>query len=66
MTPTPDAIRAARTRAGLTQAQAAKLAGYRAQSRWAEFENGSHAIDPVRWRMFLHLAGIERIPFRAR
>lgn len=63
-TPTPEQIRAAREQAGLTQAQAAALAGLGAQSRWAEYESGRIAMDPIRWRYWLHVAGISRIPFR--
>ena len=63
--PKPADIRAARERAGLTQAQAAALAGYGSQSRWAEIESGRKRIDPIRWRYWLHVAGIERIPYRS-
>lgn len=63
--PTTEQIRAARTQAGLTQSQAADLAGYGAQSRWAEIESGRRAIDHWRWRLFLHRAGLTEIPFTA-
>lgn len=61
---TPTEIRAAREQAGLTQAQAAELAGYGAQSRWAELENGARTIDQWRWEYFLHRAGVRQMPFR--
>lgn len=64
MNPTPAEIRAARQQAGLTQAQAAELAGYSAQPRWAELEAGRSTIDSWRWEYFLHRAGLRRMPFR--
>jgi len=51
--PTPAEISAARTAAGLTQAQAAELVHLGAQPRWAEYENGTHPIDLARWELFL-------------
>ncbi len=63
--PTPAQLRAARVHAGLTQAAAATLAGLGAQSRWAEYESGARGMDAVRWRYFLHVAGIKRIAFSA-
>jgi transcriptional regulator with XRE-family HTH domain len=62
--PTGDEIRAARETAGLTQEQAAELAMLGAQSRWAEYENGTRKIEPSRWALFKHLAGIERLPWK--
>lgn len=62
--PTPDQLRADRAAAGLTQAQAAALAGYGARERWAELEAGMHKqISPWRYRYWRHVAGIEAIPF---
>lgn len=61
--PKPAEISAAREAAGLTQAQAAELAMLGAQSRWAEYENGTRKIDPARWVLFLHRAGIRRLPW---
>lgn len=60
---TPADIKAARAKAGLTQAAAAKLARYSSQSRWAEIESGVRNMDEVRWRYFLHVTGLKRIPF---
>ena len=51
--PTPDQIRRARKGAGLTQSQAGKLVGIKAQSRWAEYENGTYRMQPYRWELFL-------------
>ena len=34
-----------------------------AQSRWAEYENGARRIDPARWALFLHRAGLSRLPW---
>lgn len=62
--PTSKQILAARIQAGLTQAQCAVLAGYGAQSRWAEIEAGRRHMDRWRWEYFLHRAGITRIPYR--
>lgn len=62
--PTPAEIRHAREAAGLTQAEAAELAGYGAQPRWAEVEDGRKRMDPWRFALFKHQAGVERLPFR--
>lgn len=51
--PTPEEIKRVRKRAGLTQLQAGKLVGVRAQSRWAEYENGTYKMQPYRWELFL-------------
>lgn len=61
--PTPAEIAQARSQVGLTQAQAAALAGYGAQSRWAELEAGTRRMPPQRWAYFLHRAGLVRMPF---
>lgn len=54
-TPSPTVIRIARAAAGLTQAAAAQLVHLGAQSRWAEYENGTTRPDPARWELFLLL-----------
>lgn len=62
-TPSPDEIRAARKKAGLTQTQAAQLignAGDKSYRTWQRFEapadNPDHrAIHPRMWEMFLLL-----------
>jgi len=51
--PSPTVIRIARAVAGLTQAAAAQLVHLGAQSRWAEYENGSVRPDTARWELFL-------------
>lgn len=53
--PSPVVIRIARSAAGLTQAAAAALVHLSAQSRWAEYENGSVKPDQARWELFLLL-----------
>lgn len=54
---TPDAVRAARTEAGLSLAQAAALVGLGDRARWSEYERGVHAIDGARWALFLLATG---------
>lgn len=56
-TPTPDEIRAARTAAGHTQAQAAEVMGYAALARVSEIETGRRTIDPARWTWYLLATG---------
>jgi transcriptional regulator with XRE-family HTH domain len=66
-TPSPNEIRAAREQAGLTQAQAAELIGITRLS-WARYETkaaNSRKMPDNLWKLFKHLAGIERIPFRS-
>lgn len=63
--PEPTAISAARERAGMTQQQAADIAGVD-RVTWARYEIGMRPIPLPTWRYFLHIAGLERIPFRAR
>jgi len=62
--PTAAEVLAAREAAGLTQEQASELAMLGAQTRWAEYENGTRKIEPSRWALFLHRAGIERLPWK--
>ena len=62
--PTPEQIRLARRAARLTQVEAAALAGYGNRQRWVELESGIKTMDAVRWRYFLHCAGISRITFK--
>lgn len=51
--PLPNEIIAARKAAGLTQAQAAELVHLGANTRWAEYENGTQRIDLARWELFI-------------
>lgn len=63
--PAPADIRAARERAGLTQSAAAALLDL-PQQHWQRWETGTHRLHPQLWRLWLHLAGLERIPFRGK
>ena len=54
--PTPEAIRAARDAAGLTQAEAAELVHLGRAVRWSEYERG-HPMDAARWELFLVKVG---------
>ena len=56
--PTPQGILAARLAAGLTQAQAALLAGLSHPSRWVEYEKGRRSPESARWELFLLRAGL--------
>jgi transcriptional regulator with XRE-family HTH domain len=51
--PTPEAIRAKREAAALTQAEAAELVHLGSRMRWSEYERGAQAIDRARWELFL-------------
>lgn len=59
----PEDVRKARVSLGLTQTEAAALLGMQRLS-WARYEAGTRSISEIEWRYFLHVAGIERIPFR--
>jgi len=61
--PTPADIRAARAQAGLTQQQAADLAGVN-RVTWARYEIGAQPMGSRAWIYWLHAAGLERMPFR--
>lgn len=63
--PTADEIRAAREKAGLTQAQAGELLGVTRLS-WTRYETGGRTMTEAAWEYWKHVAGIERIPFRKR
>lgn len=49
--PTPDEIRAARSRAGLTQREAAALI-YATQSAWEDWEQGRRRMHPGLFELF--------------
>lgn len=53
--PGPQEIRQLRANAGLTQLEAAKLCNLGAQSRWAEYENGTRKPSWATWQMFMLL-----------
>jgi DNA-binding XRE family transcriptional regulator len=63
--PTPILIKKARDQAGLTQTQAANLIGV-SRVTWTRWETGitPPPAEPL-WRFWLHVAGLERIPFSA-
>lgn len=61
----PVDLRAARVRIGLTQSEAAALIGVD-RVTWARWEGGTRQMSEVTWRYWCHVAGLERIPFRAR
>jgi len=63
--PSPSEIRKAREDAGLTQAEAALLLGV-TRVAWARYEGNDRALRREEWRYWLHVAGLERIPFRKR
>lgn len=63
--PTPDAIRASRDAAGLTQAGAAGLLMLSGPVRWAEYEAGTRRMPTIAWRYWLHVTGLRRLPWRA-
>ncbi len=50
---TPVHLKSLRTKAGLTQRQAAELAGLGDHMRWSEFERSVRKISPVHWAIFL-------------
>lgn len=56
-TPAPEAIRAARDAADLTQAEAAELVHLGSAKRWSEYECGAQAMDAARWELFLIKTG---------
>lgn len=60
---TADDVRNARLAAGLTQPQAAAAVGMHRWQTWQEWEIGISPPDVARYRLFCHLAGLERIPF---
>jgi len=49
----------------LTQAQCAELI-HSDRVTWARYEGGTRQMGEMEWRYFRHVAGLERIPFRAR
>jgi hypothetical protein len=56
--PTSAELLAARSAAGLTQAQAAALCGLGSAVRWSEYERGPECrIDLARWALFLLAVG---------
>lgn len=62
--PTPAEVLQARQARGLTQADAAALLGCD-RVTWARYEGGTRRMSAIEWRYWRHVAGVERIPFRA-
>jgi len=60
--PNPAQIRSCRKVIGLTQAQAAELISVD-RVTWAKWETGKRPMPLHTWRYWLHLAGVERLPF---
>lgn len=55
--PDAEAVFVARAKTGLSQTQAAKVAGLSSASRWSEYERGVRVIDMARWELFLIKTG---------
>jgi DNA-binding XRE family transcriptional regulator len=55
--------RASRDLTGHTQEQAADLIGV-GRRTWQDWERGVAAMPPAFLRLYRHLAGLERLPFR--
>ena len=58
----PIDLRNARLAAGLTIEQAAELVGMTFRG-WQDNEKGLRRVNPAVYRLFLHLAGLEELPF---
>lgn len=56
--PTTDKLRDIRVAAGITQRQAAALAGLREPMRWSDYERGLTTISTERWALFLLAVGM--------
>jgi len=63
--PDPANIRAAREAAGDTQTAAAERISSTLRT-WQDWERGIARMPPGLWRLYRHVAGIERIPFPRR
>lgn len=57
MLPTPINVRETRVAAGLTQCQAAEMAGLAHGYRWSEYERGVQVIGRAHWELFLIKVG---------
>jgi len=55
---------ASRERAGHTQQQAADTLEV-SRRTWQDWERGINAMPPAMLKLYRHLAGLERIPFKA-
>lgn len=65
-TPSPALIRSARLEAGLTLQAAADILELSGHPRWAEYEAGRRKMPAVAWRYWLHMTGLQRLPWRPR
>jgi len=63
--PTPGELLAARLALGITQHDAAALLGMH-RATWSRYEDGLRTLSAIEWRYWLHVAGIEAIPFQRR
>ena len=64
MSKKPTEPRASRVAAGHTQREAAALADINLRT-WQDWEHGRFTIPAHTLRLYRHLAGLERIPFRS-
>lgn len=64
-TVTPETIAQTRAATGMTQAEAAALVPVDRVS-WARYESGKRTMPEYLWRYWLHVAGVERLPWSAR
>lgn len=53
-----------RTQAGQTQFEAAALIGV-SKRTWQDWERGVNSMPPYALKLYRHLVGLERLPFRA-
>jgi DNA-binding transcriptional regulator YiaG len=58
----PEAVKAARHAAGMTQGEAAALVHLSRWQTWSEYENGKRPADPARLHLFLILTRQAKIP----
>lgn len=65
MTPSKEAVFAARCAAGHTQKVAAALIA-RSERSWSDWESGLRPFPPVLFALYLHLTGQVQIPFEPR
>lgn len=63
--PTPAEIRETRLSASMTQAEAAAVLGVHPIT-WARYEGGTRTMSGPEWAYWLHMAGVQRLPFRRR
>jgi DNA-binding transcriptional regulator YiaG len=54
-----------RAQTGQTQQQAADVLGV-AMRTWQDWERGINAMPPYALRLYRHITGLERIPFRSK